>query len=285
MSINQAESLLFQKIPIGYIADTIVFWLRLHAGWFFNSIRIFLDWLLQSTLNILLLPSPYIVILCFCVLSWILHRDWKNLLLTAFGFLFVINQGYWEPTMQTLALLFWSCIICMSIGIFIGIACAHRPYLYSWVQPVLNLMQTLPTFVYLIPAIIFFRIGMVPGLIATIIFVLPTSIRLTQMGIASTPSQLLEAGRAFGANTRQILWKIELPHAMPQIRESLTQTIMLSLSMVVIAASVGGDGLGVPVYRALQQYDAALGFEAGCVIVVVAIILDQLFRPKKGKTS
>jgi glycine betaine/proline transport system permease protein len=139
-------------------------------------------------------------------------------------------------------------------------------------------MQTLPTFVYLIPAIVFFGIGMVPGLIATAIFVIPAPIRLTYLGVVSTPKELKEAGQAFGATPNQLLWKVELPYAMPQIMAGLTQTIMLSLSMVVIAALVGADGLGVPVVRALNTVNTALGFEAGLVIVVVAILLDRMFR-------
>ena len=139
-------------------------------------------------------------------------------------------------------------------------------------------MQTLPTFVYLIPAIVFFGIGMVPGLIATAIFVIPAPIRLTHLGITTTPKELKEAGLAFGATPGQLLRKVELPWAMPQIMAGLTQTIMLSLSMVVIAALVGADGLGVPVVRALNTVNTALGFEAGLVIVVVAILLDRVFR-------
>jgi glycine betaine/proline transport system permease protein len=148
-------------------------------------------------------------------------------------------------------------------------------------RPVLDLMQTLPTFVYLIPAIVFFGIGMVPGLIATVIFVLPAPIRLTHLGIASTPQPLLEAAQAFGATSRQTLWKVELPYALPQIMTGLNQTIMLSLSMVVIAALVGADGLGVPVVRALNQVNTALGFESGFIIVVVAIMLDRALRMER----
>ena len=166
----------------------------------------------------------------------------------------------------------------MGFGVPVGIACAHRPRLYAWLRPVLDLMQTLPTFVYLIPAIVFFGIGMVPGLIATTIFVIPAPIRLTYLGITTTPKELKEAGLAFGATGGQLLRKVELPWAMPQIMAGLTQTIMLSLSMVVIAALVGADGLGVPVVRALNTVNTALGFEAGLVIVVVAIVLDRVFR-------
>jgi glycine betaine/proline transport system permease protein len=145
-------------------------------------------------------------------------------------------------------------------------------------RPILDLMQTLPTFVYLIPAIVFFGIGMVPGLIATVIFVVPAPIRLTHLGISATPTALVEAADAFGATPRQKLWKVELPSALPQIMAGLNQTIMLSLSMVVIAALVGADGLGVPVVRALNRVDTGLGFEAGLIIVVVAIMLDRALR-------
>jgi glycine betaine/proline transport system permease protein len=171
-----------------------------------------------------------------------------------------------------------SCIVCMGIGVPIGIAAAHRPRLYLAIRPLLDLMQTLPTFVYLIPMIVFFGIGMVPGLIATVVFVLPSPIRLTHLGVSSTPQALLEAAQAFGATKRQILLKVELPYALPQIMAGLNQTIMLSLSMVVIAALVGADGLGVPVVRALNSVNTALGFESGLIIVVVAIMLDRILR-------
>jgi glycine betaine/proline transport system permease protein len=162
----------------------------------------------------------------------------------------------------------------------LGIMAAHRLKLYRVMVPFLDLMQTLPTFVYLIPAIVFFGLGAVPGLIATVIFVLPAPIRLTQLGISSTPIALLEAATAFGATPRQRLWKVELPYAMPQIMIGLNQTIMLSLSMVVIAALVGANGLGVPVIRALNSVNTALGFESGFIIVVVAVVLDRMLRVK-----
>jgi glycine betaine/proline transport system permease protein len=166
----------------------------------------------------------------------------------------------------------------MGIGVPVGIAAAHRPRLYAALSPVLDLMQTLPTFVYLIPAIVFFGLGMVPGLIATVIFVLPAPIRLTHLGVSSTPVALTEAATAFGATPSQLLWKVELPYALPQIMAGLNQTIMLSLSMVVIAALVGANGLGVPVVRALNSVNTALGFESGFIIVVVAILLDRMLR-------
>ena len=214
-------------------------------------------------------------------LTWVLQRNWKTCLLVVAGLLFVLNQGYWDEMMQSLTLVLAACLVCMAIGVPVGIAAAHRPRLYAWMRPVLDL--TLPTFVYLIPAIVFFGIGMVPGLLATVIFVLPAPIRLTQLGIASTPPALVEAATAFGATPRQLLWKVELPSALPQIMAGLNQTIMLSLSMVVIAALVGASGLGVPVVRALNSVNTSLGFESGFVIVVVAILLDRMLRMEGRK--
>jgi ABC-type proline/glycine betaine transport system permease subunit len=154
----------------------------------------------------------------------------------------------------------------------IGIAAAHRPWLEAALRPLLDLMQTIPTFVYLIPTLILFGLGVVPGLISTVIFALPAPIRLTTLGVASVPRPLIEAGQAFGASRWQLLWKVEIPSALPSIMAGVTQCIMLSLSMVVIAALVGADGLGKPVVRALNSVNIADGFEAGLAIVIVAIL-------------
>jgi glycine betaine/proline transport system permease protein len=221
---------------------------------------------------------PFVIITLFIALTWFLQKSWKVCLGVLLGFLFILNQGYWEETTESLTLILSACVVCMGLGVPIGIAAAHRPKLYAAMVPILDLMQTLPTFVYLIPAIVFFGLGMVPGLIATVIFVLPAPIRLTHLGISSTPTALLEAATAFGATPKQRLWKVELPWAMPQIMAGLNQTIMLSLSMVVIAALVGANGLGVPVVRALNSVNTALGFESGFIIVVVAILLDRMLR-------
>ncbi len=237
-----------------------------------------MDWLIAGVLWALQAPPPLAIIAAFVVLTWTLQRSWKTCLLVLLGFLFILNQDYWEETTESLALVLSSCVVCMGLGVPIGIWLAHRPRAYAAISPVLDLMQTLPTFVYLIPAIIFFGLGMVPGLIATVIFVLPAPIRLTWLGVSGTPTTLLEAATAFGATPSQRLWKVELPYAFPQIMAGLNQTIMLSLSMVVIAAYVGADGLGKPVVQALSRVDTSLGFESGFVIVVVAIVLDRMLR-------
>jgi glycine betaine/proline transport system permease protein len=269
------------KIPVGQGASALFDWLQTHGGWFFDGLADVMEWLIDAILWVLQTPPPLVIVAAFVALTWALQRSWKTCLFVALGFLFILNQGYWEETTESLTLVLSSCVVCMAVGVPIGIAAAHRPGLYRGMRPVLDLMQTLPTFVYLIPAIVFFGIGMVPGLIATVIFVLPAPIRLTHLGIASTPKPLLEAAEAFGATPSQTLWKVELPYALPQIMAGLNQTIMLSLSMVVIAALVGADGLGVPVVRALNQVNTAVGFESGFIIVVVAIMLDRILRVER----
>ncbi len=266
------------KIPVGKTAKSGFEWLRDNGEWFFESFENGLSWLIDLALWALMAPNPLVIVALFVALTWAIQRNWRPCLLVLMGFLFILNQGYWEETMESLTLVAFACITCMAIGVPIGIAAAHRPRLYAAISPVLDLMQTLPTFVYLIPMLVFFGIGMVPGLVATVIFVVPAPIRLTYLGIHATPKPLLEAAEAFGATPRQTLWKVELPYALPQIMAGLNQTIMLSLSMVVIAALVGADGLGVPVVRALSQVNAALGFESGLVIVVVAVMLDRMLR-------
>ena len=266
------------KIPIGDWARAAVDWLTANAAWFFEGLADAVSWLIELFLWVLQTPHPLVVVAVLAALAWVLRRSWGVLALVVLGLLFVINQGYWEETTETLTLVVSAVLVCMGLGVPIGIAAAHRPKLYTSLRPLLDLMQTLPTFVYLIPAIVFFGIGMVPGLVATAIFVIPAPIRLTYLGVVSTPLPLKEAGLAFGATPSQLLWKVELPYALPQIMAGLTQTIMLSLSMVVVAALVGADGLGVPVVRALNSVNTALGFEAGLVIVVVAIVLDRMFR-------
>lgn len=267
------------KIPIGATAKQGFDWLRDHFAWFFDMLsdamedRLLagIEWLLQA-------PPAFVIIGIFVGLTWVIQRDWKACLIVLLGFLFILNQGYWRETTESLTLVLSSCLVCMGLGVPIGIAAAHRPKLYRAMRPVLDLMQTLPTFVYLIPTVILFGIGVSAGLIATIIFVIPAAIRLTQLGVSQTPKPLLEAAQAFGATPRQVLWKVELPAAFPQIMTGLNQTIMLSLSMVVIAGLVGAAGLGIPVVRALNSVNPALGFESGLVIVVVAIVLDTMLR-------
>ncbi|GGE19957.1 glycine betaine/proline transport system permease protein [Gemmobacter megaterium] len=299
------------KIPVGQKAKAVFDWMAAHMGGVFDAIAWALGGMIDAILLVLQWPidrsllgrgslrravgqalqepagyvplydpvwHPFVMIALFVWLTWLLQRSLKSCAVVALGFLFIVNQGYWKATTESLSLILTAGIFCMGVGVPIGIAAAHRPRLYRVMQPVLDLMQTLPTFVYLIPAIVFFGLGMVPGLVATVIFVLPAPIRLTHLGISTTPPALSEAATAFGATPFQKLWKVELPWAWPQIMAGLNQTIMLSLSMVVIAALVGANGLGVPVVRALNSVNPALGFESGMVIVVLAILLDRMLR-------
>lgn len=266
------------KIPVGRFAADIFDWLQDNGAWFFDGLAEIMTRLIDGFLWVLQTPPELVVVAFFALLAWWLQKSWKMALFVTLGFLFIINQGYWKETTESLTLVVSACLVCMVIGVPVGIATAHRPNLYRVLQPVLDLMQTLPTFVYLIPAIVFFGIGMVPGLLATVVFVLPAPIRLTHLGVSSTPMPLLEAADSFGATGWQKLTKVELPYAMPQIMAGLNQAIMLSLSMVVVAALVGANGLGVPVVRALNQVNTALGFESGFIIVVVAIMLDRVLR-------
>jgi glycine betaine/proline transport system permease protein len=266
------------KIPIGPWAKSFVDWLTTNADWFFNQIALLLSHVIDALLFVLQAPNPLIVIVAISAIAWWLRRSITVAVFTCLGLLLIMNQGYWKETTETLALVLASTFVSMIVGIPLGIAAARRAWVYSGLRPVLDLMQTIPTFVYLIPALILFGLGMVPGLIATVIFAIPAPIRLTRLGIISTPPSLVEAAESFGATPMQVLRKVELPFATPQIMAGLTQTIMLSLSMVVIAALVGADGLGVPVVRALNTVNVAKGFEAGLCIVILAIILDRMFR-------
>ena len=276
------EWLTENKLPVGKWMKAVVDWLTENATWFFDAVSLALEAFIDGLLWLLQTPHPLIVVVIVTALAFWARRSVLFTVFTAAGLLLIINQGYWEETTETLALVLAASAVCMGVGVPVGIAAARRPALYAGLRPVLDLMQTIPTFVYLIPALILFGLGMVPGLIATVIFAIPAPIRLTHLGISSTPRPLIEAGQAFGATKRQLLWKVELPYAMPQIMAGLTQTIMLSLSMVVIAALVGADGLGVPTLRALNQVNIAKGFEVGLAIVLIAIILDRLFRREKS---
>ena len=273
------------KIPVGSTIASGIDMLKAHGAGFFDGVSDTVRFVIDGiTAALVWLPSPLLILL-LTGLSYLVRRSWQLSLFVALALLFILNQGYWQETMETLSLVLASALVSSAIGIPLGIAAAHRPWLFRLIRPALDLMQTLPTFVYLIPTLVLFGLGAVPGLISTVIFSLPAPVRLTHLGITSVPRQLLEAGESFGATRRQLLWKVELPSARPMILAGLTQCIMLSLSMVVIAALVGAGGLGVPVVRALNTVRVDTGFEAGLVIVLLAIILDRVCRPPEGKKA
>lgn len=172
------------KIPVGKVSKIVFDWAKENLAPLFDAIAVVLEWLIEAILWILQTPHPLVIIAVSVAVTWVLQRNWKVCLGVFLAFLFILNQGYWKETTESLTLILSSCVVCMGIGVPIGIAAAHRPRLYTAMAPVLDLMQTLPTFVYLIPAIVFFGLGMVPGLIATVIFVLPAPIRLTHLGVS-----------------------------------------------------------------------------------------------------
>jgi glycine betaine/proline transport system substrate-binding protein len=267
------------KIPVGDTVAVIIDYVKAHGRMVFDGVSALIRGSVDGLTRLLrVIPAPLLV-LAIAALSWVLRRSLPLAIFVTLALLFIMNQGYWLPTLETLSLVIVAALVSTAIGVPLGIAAAHRPGFYAALRPVLDLMQTLPTFVYLIPTLVLFGLGVVPGLISTVIFALPAPIRLTQLGISSVPEALLEAGQAFGATRLQMLWKIELPCAAPTIVAGITQCIMLSLSMVVIAALVGAGGLGVPVVRALNTVQVGMGFEAGFVIVLLAIILDRISRP------
>ncbi|HEY7749715.1 MAG TPA: choline ABC transporter permease subunit [Aestuariivirgaceae bacterium] len=272
------EAITRWKFPIGQWGKQFFNFLTTYFEWFFDAISRGMTWFLDILISGLLWLPPPVTVLLIAALAYYLKRSLVLSLGVIGGLAFIINQGLWKETMETLALVVGATTVSMAVGVPLGIAAGHRDWLYRFLQPLLDLMQTLPTFVYLIPALVLFGLGMAPGLIATVIFAIPAPIRLTYLGITSVPKQLIEAGEAFGATKRQLLWKIELPAALPTIMAGFTQCIMLSLSMVVIAALVGANGLGKPVVRALNSVNVPLGLEAGLAIVVLAIILDRVCR-------
>ncbi|WP_020394798.1 choline ABC transporter permease subunit [Thiolinea disciformis] len=266
------------KLPIGKWLGKGVDYLNQYASGFFDALSLVLETILNGTTKALLMIPAWLLIALVAGLAWWLHRSKGLVVFVVLSLLLIVNMGYWQETIETLVLVIYATFFCMLIGVPLGIAAAHRPWLYTILRPILDLMQTIPTFVYLIPTLILFGLGVVPGLISTIIFALAAPVRLTWLGVSNVPLTLIEAGKSFGCSPRQLLWRIELPHAMPTIMAGLTQCIMLSLSMVVIAALVGADGLGKPVVRALNTVNIEKGFEAGLAIVILAILLDRIFK-------
>jgi choline ABC transporter permease protein len=275
------ESWLYgHKIPLGNAVAGAISLLKGHSSSLFDHISATIRAVVDDVNEALRWPPAWAFILAATALTWWLKRTWALTLFVPLALLFVLNQGYWAPMLETISLVLVATAASVAIGIPVGIAAAHHPYFSAVLRPVLDLMQTLPTFVYLIPTLVLFGLGPVPGLISTMIFAMPAPIRLTEQGIAAVPSTLKEVGHSFGATNLQLLWRIELPSAAPMILTGVTQCIMLSLSMVVVAALVGAGGLGVPVVRALGSVQVGTGFEAGLVIVLLAIVLDRISRPR-----
>ncbi len=254
-----------------------------------------ISWTVEN-LNDILLNIPFVILLILVTLIAYYAKTGNKFLTTEgfkkgiglalfviLGFLLIYGMDYWEEAIQTTTLVIVSTIIALIIGIPVGILTARNNTAGAIVKPILDFMQTMPAFVYLIPAIFFFSVGNTPGVIATVIFSLPPAVRLTSLGIKNVQRDVIEAGRAFGATERQILYKIQLPLAMPTILAGVNQVILLALSMVVIASMVGARGLGSVVYQSIQQNDISKGFESGLGIVILAIVLDRITQSIANK--
>ncbi|MCD7035495.1 proline/glycine betaine ABC transporter permease [Metabacillus sp. GX 13764] len=274
------------KLPLGVYVDHFVQFLNDKLLGFFNVIGTVIETFNDILVGILAFIPAILLAVIVAGLAYWASRRWGLTVFTLIGLLLIINLGYWEQTLDSLALVLTSVIISMIIGIPLGIWCSQSDRVSGILSPILDFMQTMPAFVYLIPAILFFGIGVTPGIIASVIFAMPPTIRLTNLGIRQVPEDLVEASNAFGSTTSQKLFKVQLPLATGTIMAGVNQSIMLALSMVVIASLVGAPGLGVEVYRAVQRIQVGLGFEAGIAIVILAIILDRItqsLNPSKRK--
>ncbi|GFR37108.1 glycine/betaine ABC transporter permease [Insulibacter thermoxylanivorax] len=272
------------KLPLDVWIDAVVDWLKNNIKPFFDLISTCISSIVSGFDWIFSIVPAWIMIIVFTVLAFLLSR-WTIALFTFIGFLLIWNLDLWEPTMQTLSLVLTSALISIIFGIPIGIACAASKKVQNVVTPVLDFMQTMPAFVYLLPAVIFFRLGAVPGVIAAVIFAIPPTIRMTNLGIRQVPRHLVEAADAFGSTAMQKLIKLELPLAVPTIMAGINQTIMLSLSMVVIASMIGAQGIGEKVLSAVQRLETGKGFEAGLAIVILAVVLDRITQSIVNKRS
>ena len=263
------------RIPLGSWVKVGVDWIIENLAGVFDFFRAFILALYDSFDFIFASPPFYVMIVVFAVLAYF-ASGWKFALGSILGFVVILSLDQWTNAMNTLSLVVVSSLIAVIVSIPLGILAARSNRFSQLIRPVLDFMQTMPAFVYLVPAIMLFRVGVVPGIVAAIVFAMAPGVRLTELGIRNVDSEVVEAGLAFGAPPGRILRQIQLPLAMPNIMAGVNQVIMLSLSMVVIAAMVGAGGLGEPVVASLARIDVALGAEAGLSVVILAIYLDRL---------
>ena len=263
------------KLEIGKAVDAAVSWLSTNLEWFFDGISWIIDVIVSVIIAVVGFFPPIVIILLVFVLAWrVVNRG--TAILAGLGLFIVWNIGFWDDTVLTFALVFTATFIAIIFGIPLGIWAARSDRVEAVMKPILDFMQTMPAFVYLIPAVFFFGTGSVPGILASVVFAMPPTIRMTNLGIRQVPVEMIEAADAFGATARQKLFGVQLPLARPTIMAGLNQSIMLSLSMVVIGAMIGARGLGAAIYRSVTQIQVGLGFEAGLAVVVLAIVLDRL---------
>jgi ABC-type proline/glycine betaine transport system permease subunit len=263
------------RIPLGSWADTFIDFITDTFGFFFDFVRAVFSGAYDLVDFALAAPPFWVIILIAAALAFMV-RGWKFAVGTVVGLVVIVGVDQWENAMDSLALVLVASILAILFSVPLGILAAKSSLMSGIIRPVLDFMQTMPAFVYLIPALILFRVGVVPGIVATIIFAMAPGVRLTELGIRSVDREVVEAGEAFGASPWRILRQIQLPLAMPTIMAGINQVIMLSLSMVVIAGMVGAGGLGQQVVASLARIDVSLGFEAGLSVVILAIFLDRL---------
>lgn len=272
------------KLPLAEWIETLVSFMQDTFEPFFDFITEgiggFVDFIVLALSAV---PPLLLIVIISAIAYW--FCKWGVGLFSLIGLYLIYNLGYWVPMIDTLALVLTSVLISIVIGVPIGIWMSQSNRVQAVLTPILDFMQTMPAFVYLIPSILFFGIGLVPGIISSVIFAMPPTIRLTNLGIRQVPKDLVEAADAFGSTSWQKLFKVQLPLATSTIFAGVNQSIMLSLSMVVIASLVGAPGLGSDVYRAVTQIKVGIGFEAGLSIVILAIILDRISQNIKLKKN
>lgn len=263
------------RLPVGEAVEAAVAWLLEHVGPVFAALAWAVDGLTRDVEAALLAapPGPAAAVLALVALARVGPGFGA---FTGLALAVVAGMDLWPETMRTLALVLSSTLLALGVGLPLGVLAAKRAAVDGPLRPLLDFMQTMPAFVHLIPAVMFFGLGRVPGAVATVIFAMPPAVRLTRLGLRQVPADLVEAGVAFGCTPRQLLWKVELPVALPSIMAGVNQTMMLALSMVVIAAMIGAGGLGNPVLRGIQRLDVGLGFESGIAVVLLAIVLDRI---------
>lgn len=275
-------------IPLDDWIQNGVDWLVTNFRDEFQTVKLPIEWTLDLVNSFLHWIPPLIMLLLLFLLAW-RAAGWKVALFTGVSLALVGFLGLWGDTMTTLAMVISAVVFCVIVGIPMGILAARSEGFASVLRPILDVMQTTPAFVYLVPVVMLFSIGTVAGVIATIVFSMPPLIRLTSLGIQQVQEDVIEAATAFGSTSGQILWKVQIPLAMPTIMAGLNQTIMLSLSMVVIAALIGAGGLGNPVFRGLNSLNVGLAGIGGLGIVLLAIVLDRitqgLGKPKERRRA
>ena len=273
--ITAAEDSALPRVPVGDWVDTGFDWLKENFDPFFDALSDVTEATVDGVTAVLLAP-PAVLLAVLLALLGLAVRSVAFGVGSLLGLLLVQGMGLWEEAMETLALLLVATVVAVVIAIPTGVAAAKSDRVSAAVRPVLDFMQTMPAFVYLVPAVTFFGIGLVPGIVTTIIFALPPGVRLTELGIRQVDTETVEAGHAFGSSPGQILRGIELPLARPTIMAGVNQVIMLGLSMAVIAGLIGAGGLGSIVVTSISRLDVGLGFEAGIAVVILAIYLDRL---------